>query len=168
LTRAGGAVALGAVLRVRPGERVPMDGVLTAGSTSINQAPVTGESIPVDKGWATRCSPARSTRPAASSSRHGAGLELDAGAHHPRGREAQGTRAPTQGFVDRFAAVYTPAVFVDRAGGGLLGPGCWTGPGCKAIYKALVLLVIACPCALVISTPVTIVSGLARRPGAAS
>jgi Cd2+/Zn2+-exporting ATPase len=45
--------------------------------------------------------------------------------------EAQGTRAPTQGFVDRFAAVYTPAVFVDRAGGGLLGPGCWTGPGCN-------------------------------------
>ena len=75
--------------------------------------------------------------------------------------EAQGTRAPTQGFVDRFAAVYTPAVFVVALAVALLGPWLLDWTWMQSIYKALVLLVIACPCALVISTPVTIVSGLA-------
>src|SRR5690606_29188332 len=80
--------------------------------------------------------------------------------------EAQGKRAPTQRFVDRFAAIYTPAVFafalVVAVGGPLLLGWNWM----SAVYKALVLLVIGCPCALVISTPVTVVSGLsaaARR-----
>ena len=75
--------------------------------------------------------------------------------------EAQATRAPTQGFVDRFAAIYTPAVFVIALAVALLGPWLLGWTWMQAIYKALVLLVIACPCALVISTPVTIVSGLA-------
>ena len=75
--------------------------------------------------------------------------------------EAQATRAPTQGFVDRFAAVYTPAIFMIALTVALLGPWLLGWSLMQAIYKALVLLVIACPCALVISTPVTIVSGLA-------
>ena len=156
------SVALDAVLRVRPGERVPMDGVLTAGSSSINQAPVTGESIPVDK---TVGDPVF------------AGTINDSGSFEFRVtalasnstltriiyavEQAQGTRAPTQGFVDRFAAVYTPAVFVIAIAVAVLGPWLLGWTGLQAVYKALVLLVIACPCALVISTPVTIVSGLA-------
>ncbi len=155
-------VAVGATLRVKPGERVPMDGVVLAGQTSINQAPVTGESIPVDKSvddpvFAGTINESGTfemqvTAPASNST-------LARIIHAVE--EAQATRAPTQGFVDRFAAVYTPAVFVIALAVALAGPWLldWTWP--QAVYKALVLLVIACPCALVISTPVTIVSGLA-------
>jgi Cd2+/Zn2+-exporting ATPase len=162
LTQPVASVALDAVLQVRPGERVPMDGVLTAGSTSINQAPVTGESIPVDKGVGdpvfagtindTGSFEFRVTTLASNST-------LARIIHAVE--EAQGTRAPTQGFVDRFAAIYTPAVFVVALAVALLGPWLLDWTWMQSIYKALVLLVIACPCALVISTPVTIVSGLA-------
>ncbi len=156
------AVALDAIVRARPGERVPMDGVLSAGSSSINQAPVTGESIPVDKAVGdpvfagtineTGTFEFRVTALASNST-------LARIIHAVE--EAQGTRAPTQGFVDGFAAVYTPAVFVIALAVALLGPWLLGWTWMTAIYKALVLLVIACPCALVISTPVTIVSGLA-------
>jgi Cd2+/Zn2+-exporting ATPase len=156
------SVALDAVVRVRPGERVPMDGVISEGNSSINQAPVTGESIPVDKAVGdpvfagtineTGTFEFKVTALASNST-------LARIIHAVE--EAQGTRAPTQGFVDRFAAVYTPAVFVVALAVALLGPWLLDWTWMQAIYKALVLLVIACPCALVISTPVTIVSGLA-------
>ncbi len=156
-------VAVGALLRVKPGERVPMDGVVRSGQTSINQAPVTGESIPVDKAtgdlvFAGTINESGSfefevTAPASAST-------LARIIHAVE--EAQGTRAPTQGFVDRFAAVYTPAVFVIALAVALAGPWLLGWTWMQAIYTALVLLVIACPCALVISTPVTVVSGLAR------
>ena len=149
-------------MRVRPGERVPMDGVLSAGSSSINQAPVTGESLPVDKAVGdtvfagtineTGTYEFRVTALASNST-------LARIIHAVE--EAQSTRAPTQGFVDRFAAIYTPAVFVIALAVALAGPWLLGWTWLAAIYKALVLLVIACPCALVISTPVTIVSGLA-------
>ena len=87
---------------------------------------------------------------------------------HHAVEQAQGSRAPTQQFVDRFAAIYTPAVFALALAVGLLTPWLMGWSWMQAIYKALVLLVIACPCALVISTPVTVVSGLAaaaRRGG---
>ena len=156
------AVALDAVVRVRPGERVPMDGVLTEGSTSINQAPVTGESIPVDKAvgdpvFAGTINETGSFEFKVTALASNSTLARIIHAVE----EAQGTKAPTQGFVDRFAAVYTPAVFVMALVVALLGPWLLGWSWMTAIYKALVLLVIACPCALVISTPVTIVSGLA-------
>lgn len=155
-------IGVGARLRVKPGERVPMDGVVRSGQTSIDQAPVTGESIPVDKAAgdpvfagtinASGTFEFEVTAPASDST-------LARIIHAVE--EAQATRAPTQRFVDRFAAVYTPAVFVVALAVGLLGPWLFGWTGLQAVYKALVLLVIACPCALVISTPVTIVSGLA-------
>jgi Cd2+/Zn2+-exporting ATPase len=155
-------IALGAIVRVRPGERLPMDGVLTRGDTSIDQSPVTGESIPVDKAVGD---------PVFAGTINRSGLfefRVTALASHSTlariihaVEEAQGTRAPTQGFVDRFAAVYTPTVFVIALVVALLGPWLLDWTWMQSIYKALVLLVIACPCALVISTPVTIVSGLA-------
>jgi Zn2+/Cd2+-exporting ATPase len=162
LTAPVAGVALQAQVRVRPGERVPMDGRVVNGSTSINQAPVTGESIPVDKAVGD---------PVFAGTINQTGtfeFEVTALASNSTlariihaVEEAQGTRAPTQGFVDRFAALYTPAVFVMGLAVALLGPWFFDWTWLQATYKALVLLVIACPCALVISTPVTIVSGLA-------
>ncbi|MFY9514421.1 MAG: heavy metal translocating P-type ATPase, partial [Rubrivivax sp.] len=161
-TVAVASIALGATLRVKPGERVPMDGVVRAGNTSINQAPVTGESIPVDKAAGD---------PVFAGTINASGtVEIEVTALASKStlariihavEEAQATRAPMQGFVDRFAAVYTPAIFVIALVVALSGPWLFGWSWLTAVYKALVLLVIACPCALVISTPVTVVSGLA-------
>ncbi len=155
-------VPLQAVVRVRPGERVPMDGVLTVGSTTIDQAPVTGESIPVDKavGDAVFAGTINQTGTFEFSVTAAASNSTLARIIHAV-EQAQGTRAPTQGFVDRFAAIYTPGIFVLAVAVALLGPWLLDWTWLQALYKALVLLVIACPCALVISTPVTVVSGLA-------
>ena len=157
-----GSVPVQAVLRVRPGERVPMDGVVAVGTSAINQASVTGESIPVDKavgdpvfaGTINQTGTIEITVSAVASNSTLARIIHAV-------EEAQGTRAPTQAFVDRFAAVYTPAIFVLALAVALAGPWWFDWTWLQAVYKALVLLVIACPCALIISTPVTVVSGLA-------
>jgi len=155
-------IRVGQTVRVRPGERIPLDGVVTAGGSSVNQAPITGESIPVVKS---------------------AGDPVFAGTLNERGmlefrvtankgnttldriihtvQEAQGQRAPTQRFVDQFARYYTPAVVVFAVLVATLPPLLFGAAFESWFYKALVMLVIACPCALVISTPVTVVSGLA-------
>jgi Cd2+/Zn2+-exporting ATPase len=148
---------------VRPGERLPMDGRIVEGQTAINEAPVTGESLPVEKTT---------------------GDEVLAGTVNGSGvlnvevtrlavdntlsrliqmvQEAQLQRAPSQRFVDRFARVYTPVVvglaILIAAVPPLLGWGTFS----EWLYKGLVLLIISCPCALVISTPVTVVSAIAR------
>lgn len=161
------AVVLGNIIRVRPGERVALDGEIIQGSSSVNQAPITGESIPVEKivGDAVF----------AGSVNEVGMLEVRVTAAHNDStvariiravEEAQGSRAPTQRFVDQFARVYTPVVFVLALLVALVPPLFMNEPWMTWIYRALVLLVIACPCALVISTPVTVVSGLtaaARR-----
>ncbi len=156
------AVAVGAIVRLRPGERVPLDGVVTAGASAIDQAPVTGESVPVDKSVGDEVFAGTINQNAALEFRVTA-LSADstlARIIHAV-EEAQATRAPTQRFVDRFAAIYTPGVFVLALAVAVLTPWLMDWTWMQAIYKALVLLVIACPCALVISTPVTVVSGLA-------
>ena len=156
------AVAVGATVRVKPGERFALDGRVTAGQGAVDQSSVTGESIPVDK--------APGDDVFAGTINQSGSLEFEV--TKPAGdtvlariihsvEEAQGQRAPTQRFVDRFAAVYTPAVFVLALAVALGTPALLGWPWLSALYKALVLLVIACPCALVISTPVTVVSGLA-------
>ena len=155
-------IARGAVVRVKPGERLALDGRVLAGHSAIDQAPVTGESVPVEK--------APGDDVFAGTINQHAALEFEvtvpasdtvlARIIHAV-EQAQGTRAPIQRFVDRFAAVYTPAVFAFSLGVALLGPWLAGWTWLVAIYKALVILVIACPCALVISTPVTVVSGLA-------
>lgn len=155
-------VQVGQTVRVKPGERIPLDGVVTAGGSSVNQAPITGESIPVVKA---------------------AGDPVFAGTLNERGmlefrvtankgnttldriihtvQEAQGQRAPTQRFVDQFARYYTPAVVAFAVLVASVPPLLFGAAFEPWFYKALVMLVIACPCALVISTPVTVVSGLA-------
>jgi Cd2+/Zn2+-exporting ATPase len=156
------AVALDAIARIRPGERVPLDGVVTAGLSAIDQAPVTGESIPVDKTVGDPVFAGTINQTAALEFRVtavAANTTLARIIHAVE--EAQGTRAPTQRFVDKFASIYTPAVFVLALAIALFTPLFMDWTWLQAIYKALVLLVIACPCALVISTPVTVVSALA-------
>lgn len=155
-------IRVGQTVRVKPGERIPLDGVVTAGGSSVNQAPITGESIPVAKI---------------------AGDPVFAGTLNERGmlefrvtankgnttlariirsvQEAQGQRAPTQRFVDQFARYYTPAVVIFAVLVAAVPPLLFGAAFEPWFYKALVMLVIACPCALVISTPVTVVSGLA-------
>jgi len=160
-------VPLGGTVRVRPGERLPFDGEVTLGYSAIDQSSVTGESIPVDKGVGDPVF--------AGTINQGGELQLRVTAAAGRTtldriihavEEAQATRAPTQRFVDRFAAIYTPAVFAIAVAVAVLPPLLLGWTWVDAIYKALVLLVIACPCALVLSTPVTVVSALtagARR-----
>lgn len=155
-------VPLGAVVVVKPGTRIPLDGEIMTGSSNVNQAPVTGESMPVDKGPGDEVF-------AGTINGRGA-LEIRVTCHQ---RDttlariihlveiAQAQRAPLQTFVERFARVYTPAVITLAAILALVPPVAFGGPWSAWIYRALVLLVVACPCALVISTPISIVAALA-------
>jgi Cd2+/Zn2+-exporting ATPase len=155
-------VTPGAIIVVRPGDKVPLDGQVVEGASDVNQAPVTGESLPVDKT---------------------AGDEVFAGSINGRGalevrvtrhrrdttlariihlvERAQAQRAPAQTFVERFARIYTPAVIALAIAIALVPPLLAGGAWEAWTYRALVLLVVSCPCALVISTPVSIVAALA-------
>ncbi|WP_376748252.1 heavy metal translocating P-type ATPase [Stutzerimonas nitrititolerans] len=155
-------VAIGSLVRVRPGERIGLDGEVVRGHSTIDQAPITGESLPVEKATGDPVF-------AGTINQHG---ELDyrvtaqvsqstlARIIHAV-EEAQGSRAPTQRFIDRFSRIYTPAVVLFSVAVAIVPPLLADGQWFDWLYRALVLLVVACPCALVISTPVTIVSGLA-------
>ena len=155
-------VPVGSTVRVRPGEKVPLDGTVTDGSSSVNQAPITGESMPVEKK---------------------AGDTVFAGTLNEQGsfeftttaiagnttlsriiravEEAQSSRAPVERFVDVFAKYYTPAVFLLALVTAVLPPLVLGTAWLDSIHTGLILLVIGCPCALVISTPLTLVSGMA-------
>lgn len=162
LPQAAAQVPVGSLVRARPGERIALDGEIVEGMAALDQSPITGESLPVEKGpgdtvFAGSINTStlviyRSTAPA-DGSKLARIIAVVEG--------AQASRAPTQRFVDRFARIYTPAVFVIALLVAILPPLLLGGAWMDWVYRALVLLVIACPCALVISTPVTIVSGLA-------
>jgi len=156
------SVAIGAQVRVQPGERIALDGTILSGRSTINQAPITGESLPVDKVEGDAVFAGTINASGSFEYRVTAAADDSTLARIIHAVEqAQGARAPTQRFVDQFARVYTPVVFALALVVAILPPLAIGGDWFTWIYKALVLLVIACPCALVISTPVTIVSGLA-------
>jgi len=155
-------VQVGDRLVVRPGEKVPLDGTVAGGSSDVNQAPITGESMPVHKGEGDEVF-------AGSINGHGA---LEVRVTRLRRdttlariialvEQAQSERAPSQTFVERFTRFYTPAVVALAAGLAVVPPLVFGQPFATWLYRALVMLVISCPCALVISTPVSIVSALA-------
>lgn len=154
-------VGAGAVVRVGPGDRVPLDGRIVRGATALDQSMVTGEGMPAEKsegdnvwsGTVNLTSTIEVMVTAAASESLSARI-IDAV------ENAQASKSPVQRFVDRFAAVYTPIVFFIAAAVAIV-PGLVTGEWSTWIYRALCLLVISCPCALVISTPVTVVSALA-------
>ncbi|NOX54884.1 MAG: cadmium-translocating P-type ATPase [Planctomycetes bacterium] len=155
-------VAVGSLVVVRPWEKIPLDGVVTEGATSVNQAPITGESEPVPKQagdpvYAGTINQQgaftfRTTRPAHDTT-------LARIIHMVE--EAHSRRAPSEQWVERFARRYTPAMMALAIAIALLPPLWFGGAWGEWFYQGLVILVIACPCALVISTPVSIVAGLA-------
>lgn len=159
---AASAVQVQQRVRIRPGERIPLDGILEQGYSSVNQATITGESLPVDKAVGD---------PVFAGTLNGTGsfeYRVTADTRHSMLARiihaieaAQGAKAPTQRFIDQFARLYTPIVFGLAILIALLPPLLFAQSWPEWIYNALVLLVIACPCALVISTPITLVSGLA-------
>ncbi|MFN7439289.1 MAG: heavy metal translocating P-type ATPase, partial [Phycisphaerales bacterium] len=160
VTRAG-EVPVGAIVQVKPGERLALDGVVVAGESSVNQAPVTGESVPVEKKIGDKVFAGTINESGVLEFKTSGGKDQTTLAKIIRTvQEAQGSRAPTQRFVDNFARVYTPIVCVVAVLVAVVPWLAFNQPFYPWLYKALVLLVIACPCALVISTPVTVVSGL--------
>ncbi|MCC6356452.1 MAG: cadmium-translocating P-type ATPase [Verrucomicrobiae bacterium] len=160
-------VHVGDLIAIRSGSRVPLDGEVVSGSSAVNQAPITGESMPIEKSIGD-------TVFAGTINGEGA-LEVQVTKPHSETmlariihlvEEAQSQKAPSQRFVDVFARYYTPAIMILAVAVWLMPPLLFDGAWSVWTYRALVLLVIACPCALVISTPVSIVSGLtamARR-----
>ncbi len=155
-------IELGVRVRVKPGERIALDGEVVSGSSTIDQAPITGESLPVektvgDKVFAGTINQAGSLEYTVTAAANNSTLARIINAVE----QAQGARAPTQRFVDQFSKIYTPAVFILALAVAVIPPLFMGAAWFDWIYRALVLLVVACPCALVISTPVTIVSGLA-------
>jgi Cd2+/Zn2+-exporting ATPase len=154
-------IRIGDEILVRPGDKVPLDGVVAAGQSDVNEAPLTGESLPVDKAPGD-------TIYAGTINGHGAlDVRVTRLVRDTRlariihlVETAQASRAPVQAFVDRFARVYTPAVLALAVVVALVPPFVAGADAAAWVYRALVLLVISCPCALVISTPVSIVAAL--------
>lgn len=153
----------GDTLVVRPGERVPVDAVILRGASDLNESVLTGESVPVEKkegdalfaGTVNGRSPllAEATRALADST-YARILR--------RVEEAQAQKAPVQTFMDRFAAAYTPAVLCAAVLVAAVPPLLGRGPALDWAYRALVVLVIACPCAIVLAAPVATLSALTR------
>jgi len=146
---------------IKPGERIPMDGIVSAGSSTVNQSPITGESMPLEKSV--------NDEVFAGTINDKGSLEVRVTEKFENStlsriihlvEEAQVKKAPSQSFVEKFARYYTPAVVSFAALLAILPPLVLGASFNEWFYRALVLLVISCPCALVISTPVTIVSGL--------
>jgi len=160
-------IRVGQRVRILPGERVPIDGVVVAGASAVDQSPITGESVPVEKAIGD-------TVYAGSLNLHGS-LEVEAhttaestlAAHIARVvAQAQARRARVDRLIDRFAQVYTPLMLASAAGVALVPPLLTGAPFGEWLYRGLVLLVLGCPCALVMSVPVTLLralTGLARQ-----
>lgn len=154
-------LSVGDVVIVKPGDKIPLDGSIIEGESSVNQAPITGESIPVDKVIGD-------TVYAGTINEHGLlkirvtklveDTVISKIIHLVE--EAQEQKAPTEAFIDKFSSIYTPVVFILALAVMVLPPLFGFGDWGEWFYKGLELLVVACPCALVISTPVAIVSAI--------
>jgi Cd2+/Zn2+-exporting ATPase len=155
------SIVPGDVVIIRPGERIPVDGVVVDGTSAVDQSTITGESVPVQRSTGETVYAGSLNGRGALRVRATRSAEDTTIAHIIELiEEAEHQRAPVQSFVDRFAAIYTPAVLGIAVLVAVIPPLVAGGAFGDWLYRALVLLVIACPCALVISTPVTLVSAL--------
>lgn len=155
-------VGVGAMVRVAPGDRVPLDGKIVSGATALDQSMVTGESMPAEKSEGDEVWAGTVNLTSTIEVRVGAPAGQSLTARIIEAVEnAQSTKSNVQRFVDKFASVYTPIVFAAAVAVAVVPPVFFAADWIEWIYKALCILVISCPCALVISTPVTIVSSLA-------
>src|SRR5213594_774142 len=154
-------VAVGDVALVRPGQRIPVDGLVVRGSSSVNQAVITGESVPVDREVGSEVF--------AGSINEEGFLEIRATSPATETviskvvrlvQQAQSERSPTESFVERFARYYTPLVVAGAISVALVPPLTLGASFTTWFYRALILLVVSCPCALTISTPVFMASAL--------
>jgi Cd2+/Zn2+-exporting ATPase len=132
---------------------------VAAGHSDVNEAPITGESLPADKGPGAEVTPAPSAATALEVTVTRVGRDSRVARIIHLVEEAQARRAPIQSFVDRFGRIYTPAVIAAALAVAIVPP-LAGAPASEWIYRALVLLVVSCPCALVISTPVSIVAAV--------
>jgi Cd2+/Zn2+-exporting ATPase len=159
-------VARDEIIVIKSGAKVPLDGIVTDGSSSINQAPITGESLPVEKNEGDQVFAGTiNGEGSLEATVTGKAGETTLASMIRLIEDAQSQKAPSERFVDTFAKYYTPIIMILAILVCLI-PGAITGDWSTWFYRALVLLVIACPCALAISTPVSVVSGLtamARR-----
>ncbi|XZE33859.1 heavy metal translocating P-type ATPase [Pirellulaceae bacterium SH501] len=155
-------VTVGSIVVIRPGDKLPLDGKVIAGSSSVNQASITGESVPVEKkvGDVVFAGTINGDGLLEVETTKIASDTMLAQIIRMVG-DAQSKRAPSEMWVEKFAAIYTPAVMIAAILVFMVPPLLLGGAWSDWIYRALVLLVIACPCALVISTPVSIVAALA-------
>ena len=154
-------VAVGDVAVVRPGQRIPVDGIVVRGSSSVNQALITGESLPIDKEEGSEVFAGsineegflevKTTRPSTETV-----ISKVVGLV----QQAQSERSPTESFVERFAKYYTPLVVAGAIAVALVPPIVLGASFTTWFYRALILLVVSCPCALTISTPVSMASAL--------
>lgn len=154
-------VKVGEIVSAKTGMSIPLDGKVVSGESAVNQAPITGESVPVDK------KPGDQVFAGTINGEGSLEIEVTKASENSTlakiirlVAEAQEQKAPTQRFVDAFARYYTPLVTVAAVLVFLIPPLAMGGEWNAWLYRACVLLIIACPCALVISTPVSIVAGL--------
>lgn len=155
-------VDVGAMILIKPGERIGLDGVVESGESEVNQAPVTGEPLPVYKGKGNEVYAGtingegvlriRTTRRASDSTLSRIIALV---------RDQESVKAPSEKFIERFAKIYTPVVFLIAALVTLVPVLAFSAPFAVWFYRSLVILLVACPCAFIIATPVTLVSGLA-------
>jgi Cd2+/Zn2+-exporting ATPase len=161
------SLAVGSVILVRPGDRIPADGTVVSGESAIDEAPVTGESVPVRKSVDDAVFAGTVNGDAALRVRVTAAAQDNTIARVVRlVEEAQESKAPTERFIDRFSKYYTPGVVVVAALVAVLPPLLLGADWSEWVYKGLAILLIGCPCALVISTPAAIAASLssgARR-----
>lgn len=160
-------LTVGATILVRPGDRIPADGVILSGESAVDEAPVTGESVPKRKGPEDQVFAGTINQDAALRIKVSAAASDNTIARIIQlVEEAQETKAPTERFIDRFSTYYTPLVMVVAALVAIIPPLFMGGVWDEWIYKGLAVLLIGCPCALVISTPAAIAAALsagARR-----
>ncbi len=156
------SLAIDAVILVRPGDRIPADGVILSGESTVDESPVTGESTPVRKEAGGQVFAGTVNGEAALRIKVTAEASDNTIARVVRlVEEAQESKAPTERFIDRFSRYYTPGVVIVAALVAILPPLVAGGSWSEWVYKALAILLIGCPCALVISTPAAIAASLA-------